>query len=125
MERFGRELRALREGLGLTRAALARDAGVSVSTVELVEIGARRIREQTLLRLVLALRPALPKLNSRHELKAPGDPEVRARYDADPAVFRRSTYEHLMAHVGFALAPPADEARLNRRLGSNSTANAG
>lgn len=116
LEQFGQELRRVREGLGMTRPALAHASGVSVSLLGDLENAGRRPRQETLDKICLALQPAPPTLSRHgHVLRIPGDRAMRAEYEADPHGFTAETYNRLQALLGPALAPSAAETR--RRLG--------
>lgn len=100
----------------MTRAQLAKAARLSESLVRDAEIGGRRIRRTTLDRLVLGLTPAPPVLSMRGAtIRTPGDPAVRAAYQADPAEFSAQLHRRLEAVLGPNIAPSAAEMR--RQLG--------
>ena len=65
---LGEELRATREGVGLSRRVLGVAAEVSEGQLARVEWGARRTRASTLRRIAAALVAAAPELGSADEL---------------------------------------------------------
>jgi len=54
-ERLGQELRRIREERGLTVEELAKKSGVSVTTIKVVERGAREVRGDTVAKLARPL----------------------------------------------------------------------
>lgn len=76
---LSRELRAVRLGQGLTLRELGERAGVSVTTVHLVEVEGRRPEPATLAKLEHALGRQLPRPSARRRPAAPGGaPGVRS-----------------------------------------------
>ncbi|MCB5180995.1 XRE family transcriptional regulator [Streptomyces sp. SMC 277] len=73
LEDIGPRLRALRRGRGLTLETLARDTGISVSTLSRLESGKRRPTLELLIPLAHAHRVALDQLIAA---PATGDPRV-------------------------------------------------
>ncbi|RSS62845.1 XRE family transcriptional regulator [Streptomyces sp. WAC06614] len=73
LDGIGPRLRAVRRGRGLTLEALARDTGISVSTLSRLESGKRRPTLELLIPLARAHRVALDQLIAA---PATGDPRV-------------------------------------------------
>lgn len=111
LDTFGAALRQLRGRTGQTRQQLARAAGLSASYVRDLEIGARRPRGATLVRLAAGLRPAPAKLLLNGYVRFPGDADFRREFTQDADAVRAAVARALWDSIGAVVAPPAEVSR--------------